>query len=326
MSITHSNQIRIRQFESSDLEPVVAMWNDCLPKDPITIEKFWRFFLLDPNFRPESAFVAESDGKPIGFLQAVARRVPVGIFPLTPTLGYITTFFVEQDFRQRGIGRSLVQKGLAFLRNHGCQTVTCNGYVPFYAFPGVDIEYAEACGLLNSMGFRQLTELVAMGLPLRGVTTPPAVMARASSLASEGFMVRQFELADTLPLLSFMEEHFPHWHQSLIDGLQIKLENVFVAMKGTDVVGFAQWENPQTDPPSGAPGRFGPFGVHPDLRNNGLGSVLFYQVIEQVSHRGADTLWFGWAGGRNLSFYERAGCRVTRQYTLFRIDLTEGGG
>jgi GNAT superfamily N-acetyltransferase len=61
--------------------------------------------------------------------------------------------------------------------------------------------------------------------------------------------------------------------------------------------------------------------VRPDLRNKGLGAAIFYFLIERVAGNGARYLWFGWAGGRNLSCYQRAGCVVTRQFYLYRRAL-----
>ena len=48
----------------------------------------------------------------------------------------------------------------AFLREHGCKQVGCNGYAPYYIFPGVDHEYAEAHPFLRAHGFTVSTEAV----------------------------------------------------------------------------------------------------------------------------------------------------------------------
>jgi len=321
MATPHRGQILLSPFRSGDLEPIVALWNACLPKDAITVERFWRLFLLDPNFRSESAFVASIHGIPVGFVQAMMLRTPIGVFPRDPLEGWITVFFVAPEYRRQGIGRILIQAGLQFLKEHGCRYAKCNGYAPYYAFPGVDIDSTEALGFMLSMGFRPLAEAVAMDLTLNGLQTPNNVVKNRESLSAEGVFVSQFEMADTLPLLKLAELHFPLWRQSLIAGLQKNHADMFVAIKGGDVLGFAQWQNPQTDPPTGAPGRFGPFGIHPELRGKGLGAVLFYTLIEEVIARGAEKLWFGWAGGRNLSFYERAGCQITRRYQTFQYEF-----
>jgi GNAT superfamily N-acetyltransferase len=309
--------VTIRPFAAADLTPVVALWNRCLPKDPISEERFWRLFLLDANFDPEGALVAAQGGEVVGFLQAMYRRYPLGSLGIQPEQGWVTAFLVAPERRRQGIGTRLLDEALAYLRMWGRTRVLCNGYAPYYLFPGVDEEYAEAHAFLQARGFTPGAEAVAMGMSLEGVRTPDSIRTRYDELGREGFEVHLFRREDTLPLIAFVEEHFPHWTPSLLDGLRAGNEEVSLATWDNEVVAYTQWQNPHNDPPSGVPGRFGPFGVHPDLRGRGIGAIVFYHLIERVSGNGARYLWFGWAGGRNLSFYERAGCRVTRRFRLY---------
>ncbi len=311
----------IRPFLPGDLVPVVSLWNRCLSKDPISEERFWRLFLLDENFDPDGALVAQSnDGKVVGFLQAMVRRIPYGSLGLQSDQGWITVFFVDPGYRRRGIGTALLQRGVEFLRNKGVLKIASNGYAPYYVFPGVDADYREAHEFLPVRGFTRSVDAVAMGMPLEGVRMPEAVRIKKDSFGGEGVTVRPFERTDTLPLLAFTEAHYPHWTPSLRDSLQHGSTEVLVAVLGptAEVLAYAQWQNPHNDPPHGAPGRFGPFGVRPDLHSQGIGAVVFYEMIAHAAGSGSRYLWFGWAGGRNLSFYERAGCKVTRRFQLYK--------
>ena len=308
----------VRPFAPSDLPPVVALWNRCLSKDPITEERFWQLFLLDCNFDASGALVAEADGEPVGFLHAIVRKYPVGSLGLDPTRGWITAFFVDPAYRRRGMGTALLEAGLDFLRSKGRTEVWCNGYAPYYVFPGIDEEYTGALSFVEAKGFAKLSSPVAMGMRLEGVRMPDKVRERYAELRQEGYEVRMFRREDTLPLLEFAEKHFAHWAPSVLDGLQHGNLEIVVATQHGEVVGFTQWENSYNDPPKGAQGRFGPFGVRSDLQSKGIGAVIFYTLIERVAGNGARYLWFGWAGGRNLGFYQRAGCTVTRQFHLFR--------
>jgi GNAT superfamily N-acetyltransferase len=183
----------------------------------------------------------------------------------------------------------------------------------------VDVDYAEASAFLTARGFQPASEAVAMGMPLEGARArmPERVREKAAELAREGYEVRLFWTEDTLPLLAFAREQFPHWEPSLRDGLRCGNTEIVLATHHGAVVGYTQWQNPHNDPPDGAPGRFGPFGVHPAYRSKGIGAVIFYTLVERAAGSGARYLWFGWAGGRNLSFYERAGCTVTRRFRLY---------
>jgi len=312
----------IRPFAPHDLGPVVTLWNRCLSKDPITEERFWRMFLLDANFDPTGMLIAEIEGEVVGLLQAMVRKTPLGTLGLQPHLGWIPVFCVHPDHRRRGIASRLLDAGIAFLRRHGRTEVHCNGYAPTYIFPGVDVDYTEALDFLQAREFSVVGEPVAMGIPLEGIRMPESVRRRSRTLQQEGVSVLLFRLEDTLPLLEFAGQHFPHWQPGVLEGLQRGNTEIMVAaMDSGEIVGFTQWENPHTDPPNGASGRFGPFGVREDLRGRGIGAVLFYTLIERVTGNGARYLWFGWAGGRNLSFYERAGCVITRRYRMLKRTL-----
>lgn len=315
------SELNIRPFSGSDIAPLVALWNRCLTKDPITEERFWHLFVLADDFDPNGALVAEKDGQIVGFLQAMVRKVPLGSLGMDPNKGFITVFFVDQAFGRQGIGKALLDAGLAFLKAQGKTDVWVNGYAPAYIFPGVDDEYTEALAFLAKHGFTKFSSAVAMGMRLEGVSMPARVREREAELAAEGYEVRLFRREDTLNLLAFAEEHFAHWAPSVLNGLQHGNQEIILALHNGEIVGFTQWENTYNDPPKGASGRFGPFGVRPDLRSKGIGAVVFYRLIERVAGNGSRYLWFGWAGGRNLSFYERAGCKVTRSFQLFKRSI-----
>ena len=209
------------------------------------------------------------------------------------------------------------------------------------------MDYGEAHAFLRLNGFAEAGAAVAMGRPLEGARMPAWVREAARKLAeADGIEVRMFRRKDTLPLLEFVEREFPGWAPSVLDGLQHGNLEIVVAVRGdggggagagagrgrgadaggaggaeSEVVGCTQWENTYNDPPRGVAGRFGPFGVRPDLRNRGLGAVIFWTMVERAVARGSRYLWFGWAGGRNVAFYERMGCRVTRHFVLYRKEL-----
>ncbi len=305
----------IRPYQETDYPALVRLWNDCLPYDRLSHERFLQMFLLDTYFRTEGFLVAMEDDRFVGFLQAIHRT---GTEEKT---GYLTAFGVLPAYRRRGIGTALLEAGLNYLREQGMEQVSCNGYAPYYAFPGVDERYEEANAFLLKHGFQEAGRPVAMGLNLEYVTIPEAVRARDIDLDQEEYDIGMFRLSDAQALLRFTQEHFPYWHDSILDGLRHGNYQIIVARKDGEIVGCAQWENTLTDPPRGASGRFGPFGVRADLRSKGIGAVLFYHIVEYAKEKGHKYLWFGWAGGRNLSFYERAGCRITRQFTLYRKEI-----
>jgi len=307
--------MRVRPIQPNDVPEIIALWNRNLPDDPIDADRYWRTVLLDPNFDRELTLVVDGEEGVQGYAHAIRRRVGYGPLGLQDGQGWITAFFVDQAARRRGYGRALLMEALGRLKARGVHTASCNGYAPYYQFPGVDHRCGEARALLDSLGFTPAVEAVAMELDL---TTPLPTFG-----ASTDVVVRDLELQDTIPLLEFVQRKFDYWLPSIQESLREDGGEVTIVEMEGRIVGFAQWENSHTDPPHGAPGRFGPFGVDPDLRGVGIGAALFRHVAVTHAARGAKRLWFGWAGGRNLSFYERFGCRTTRRYTLYRRSLED---
>jgi hypothetical protein len=78
-----------------------------------------------------------------------------------------------------------------------------------------------------------------MGMPLEGerARMPERVREKAAELTREGYEVRLFRPEDTLSLVAFVREQFPHWEPSLRDGLLHGNTEVVLATHQGAVVG-----------------------------------------------------------------------------------------
>jgi len=316
-----------RPFRPSDQASLVSLWNLCLHRDPINEDVFRHKVLLDPNLDLEGFWVAEREGELVGAALGLVRRTSLGDLGLETERGWISFLFVHPAWQHQGIGKGLLEHVLGFFTTRQRQLVQVVGYAPYYFFPGVDPEaYPAGLAFFKKNGFRRSFEAVAMARSIEELEIPAEVRERRLALKAQGYEVDFLRDQDILPLLAFTRREFPGWYPSVLDGLQRGFQQkIVVARKGDEVVGFAQWENTFNDPPAGAPGRFGPFGVRADLRSQGLGSVLFYYLLEAVRRRGARYLWLGWAGGRNINFYRRAGLAVTRHFEVLQLELNNLG-
>ena len=70
--------------------------------------------------QPGTVFVAEENEQLIGFIQAGLRSHADGCDPAQP-VGFIEGWFVREDSRERGIGRSLMQAAVDWSRGMGCK-------------------------------------------------------------------------------------------------------------------------------------------------------------------------------------------------------------
>ena len=100
--------IRLRKLSEADLTFADALraqagWNQ-------TLDDWRRFLTLDG----EGCFLAEWNGTPAG----TATTTTYG-----PTLAWIGMVLVQEDYRQRGIGRALLQQCISYLQNCGVRCI-----------------------------------------------------------------------------------------------------------------------------------------------------------------------------------------------------------
>jgi aminoglycoside 6'-N-acetyltransferase I len=63
-------------------------------------------------------FLAENEGKAVGFIECSIRdKAPACE---TARIGYIEGWYVNPEFRQKGVGRRLVERGEQWARDMGC--------------------------------------------------------------------------------------------------------------------------------------------------------------------------------------------------------------
>ena len=98
---------------------VVELWNQELFADPITVHKFRQQALLDDNFDSDLCYVAQEDGKTVGFLLATKRKFPYLERGTEPERGWINVMFVAGEYQGKGIGTKLLMRAEADLKEIG---------------------------------------------------------------------------------------------------------------------------------------------------------------------------------------------------------------
>lgn len=129
----------LRPFTPSDLEAVININRVCLP------ENYAAYFFIDTfNTLPEAFVVAEAQGQVVGYIMC---RLEHGFSDLKKLRfakkGHIISVAVMPDFRNLGIGYSLVEEAISALRQHS--TDEC--------YLEVRINNTAAINLYKKMGF-----------------------------------------------------------------------------------------------------------------------------------------------------------------------------
>lgn len=315
-----AQEVSIRRYEADDFYPVIALWNRCLPRDPITERRFMHMILMDPNFDPNGCWVAvdRESAEVVGFILGLVRRVPLGRIGMQEDTGWISVLFVHPEVRRQGIGSQLLTRALDFFREKERKEIWCSSYTPNYFAPGVDLDvHPEAVSFFEKHGFVEAAEAIGMAGTILNMEMPAEVNAAEERLRSEGMTVQFLEPKLVFRFLAFLERNFPgDWTRAARERLMMgaALDDFLIVLKDGEVVGYCQYEGEH----------FGPFGVCEELRGQKIGSILFYRAAKRMRAKGYQHIWVAWTGGEAKRFYERAGMRVNRRHAIMKKTLPFG--
>ena len=306
----------IRPYRGSDEPALLALWNVAMPFDPLNPAVFRTKVLLDLNFDPQGLLLAEVGGQLAGFVLSLYRQVPQFLDGLEPQRAWITAFGVHPAFRRQGIGRALFAAVEARLSAAGRSEVFISPYTPNYFIPGIDENaYPAALAFLQAQGWQITSRPISMRAETTGFQLPPDLLAHERRLAEEGYVVRPVRSADLPELMPFIARHFGwDWVRFAQDYL-LELFGpgsdqvcFLVATQHGRIVGYCQQRRE----------RFGPFGVDPSLRSQGLGRILLFHCLAEMLAKGFHSAWFLWTGADAARLYSLAGFHPVRQFAVFK--------
>ncbi|ADY01885.1 GCN5-related N-acetyltransferase [Vulcanisaeta moutnovskia 768-28] len=133
--------VRLKRL-NSEFDPLFSARNDCAERA--------REYLLNAihDSKGHLILVAEDMGKIVGVLKADIRE---RLFYSPSIEGAIVDFYVMPEYRRKGLGRMMLEKAIAMLRERGAQLITAE-------FP---TQNQIAINFYNKMGFRSLVSVYA---------------------------------------------------------------------------------------------------------------------------------------------------------------------
>ncbi|WP_343029985.1 GNAT family N-acetyltransferase [Alkalibaculum sporogenes] len=292
---------------------VVNLWNKTLTADPITVFKFRKQALFDDNFDIDLCYIAIENDCVVGFVLATKRKFPYLERGLEPTLGWINVLFVDENYRRKGIGEALVKHAEVTLKSMGAETITLGAYSPNYFFPGVDKEnYSDALNFFEEMGYQAGKESYSMSKDLHGYKMSRETLNKLFKAQEAGFSFVNFEYKYALELLEFLKDEFGGgWKRNALISMQNNTAQdcilIVLNLEGK-IVGFCMRMI------DGNPMRFGPFGIKGEVRNYGIGGILFDIMQLEMEKRGIYHMYFVSTDVPGRRFYERHGLKVFRTF------------
>jgi len=301
-------KIKIESFHPSRIDEVLALWNQTLVFDPIQKPSFIANHLNDPNFESDLLLLAYDECTLIGFVYAIQKKAS----DLNDT-AWIQCLGVDLKHRRKGIATRLLEVLLKELDSRNVKRIVAGKYSPTYLFPGIDeTHYPDALPFFKKFRFVQTGESFGMSMPLRSYVYPASVRETKSRLQASGYGFSPFMETHTPRLIHLLESQFkPSWRNTLLK--LIKSGNghqtIHVATYQDEVVGFTSRSGIDGDLD-----RFGPFGIHPEHRNQGLGEVLFHETMLGMRDHGSTHAFFKSTDAMACRFYQRQGMAVDRVF------------
>lgn len=307
--------MEIRSYRPGDEFNIIDLWNKCMIYDPVTKEVFAKKVLIDPNFNPEGAKVVETDGEIVGFILTIARCVRWWDYSLDENKGWMTALFVHPSYRRQGLGAALVKEGCEYLKGVGRKEVYVSNYSPNYFCAGVDEKsYPGAMAFYCAMGFSVSEDVAGMAKDLHDFCIPEKILEKEKNIKEQGIEIKYLTWDLTFPTAQFFKKYFHNWayffHQKMASSCPLD-EIVVTVLNGKEVLGYCQQLHG---------GHVGPFGMAPELRGKGIGSVMLYKLLDRMLKNGDKYAWFSLTE-KAQNYYARAGFEITRQYKILKKEI-----
>lgn len=323
--------MQIRPFVLEDIAEVVRLWNSEATKyhyKPFTKQTFRQTFLDHSYYDPNCMWVGCDNTQVIGF----AAGCSGDDLPLGDVAGYITTVLIDSRAAQDCYYDdflSCIEKRFLELGKKQVELLFFNPIKLVWNIPSNHKhEHNNAPGIgkdnplydrLVARGYIDRATQCGMYLPLGDFIIPENMIEKEKKAMRLGYHITLFNAAihtGLENLLSVLQN--PQWEQDIIYYSKRDVP-IVIAVQGTQCVGFA---GPIIRQDNGR-AFFSGIGVHPDHEGFGLGSVLFFRMVEAFQNAGCDYISL-FTGSNNpaIGIYQKAGFVVEKEFSIFRRELS----
>jgi GNAT superfamily N-acetyltransferase len=307
--------IKIYPISGDDIINIVDLWNRVLLLDEITINTFISKVILDENFDENNVLVAKNNDLLIGFIigATVKAKIYKEIDP-DNIRSWITCLVIDPKFQKKGIGEWLVNTLLDHFKMENKKECYIATYPYGYFTPGIDMNaYPEAISFFKSLGFEEKYRPLSMDSNIVLINFHEMIDQKIHILRQDGIEIIPFEKKFILSYIGFMKKFMPFdWlrvaRNNLVDMTKgsFNEDQIFIAMKGSEVIGYCQFEG----------SHFGPFGVSDAYQGKGIGTVLLAKTLERMRMKGYHNTWVMWTDDLAAKVYGKFGFKETRRFVV----------
>ncbi|QDU59530.1 putative acetyltransferase [Planctomycetes bacterium Pan216] len=234
--------VSYRTFRNSDPPRILELWQQCATSRGFGLlercDKLEQLVFSKPYFDREGVILAFEDDRLIGYCHAGFGGSQEG-HQLDKRHGAICMLMVLPEFRRRGIGTELLQRGQRYLAERGANVIFCGAVYPVNPFylglyggsemPGILESSAEMIAFVEARGYRATDTCLVHQMDL---DPPPTLNDPRLPLKRREveFMVEPWPLS-------------PNWWHACVYGAVDSLRYEVTRRESNEVIGHAWvWE------------------------------------------------------------------------------------
>lgn len=320
----------IRCYLPSDESALHELWNRDGVRSgyaPLDLAGFRRLLTEHPEFRREFTFLLEEEGHILGFINGCAGD---HIADGSPT-GYMGCLVLAQEADTQENTGALIRALEEAFRKTGRTSCAVSFFNPIRLpwiipgtqghqhnnVPGVGVDLPLFKRMLD-LGYREVSRENALYYELSGHRTPDWIEEKAAAMARNGYTVERYDPSRHRGLEEMVDSlHNSMWSQEIPAAARAGMD-LLVGLKGDVCAGFTGPVYPEE---SGR-GYLSGIAVAPEYERNGLGTLLFYRLLQREKEVGSRYMSiFTGAENRARFIYLTAGFRVVRTFAVMRKEL-----
>lgn len=320
----------IRNYKTEDEAALYSLWNTAGVKQgfaPLSMEKFHKLLTGHPDFSPEFTFVMEKNNEICGFVNGcTGDHIPKG-----DVRGYFSCLILSAAEDTAENSRLLLEALEYAFRKAGKTYSAATFFNPIrlpWIIPGTKgHQHNNAPGIpldiplhdrMLSAGYRESTRECAMYLKLANYKAPSWLPEKTAKMAQEGYTVARYDPARHRGLQEMVDAlNNPMWSVEIPEAGKNGM-NLLVGLCGTTCAGFTGPVYPEET----GRGYFAGLAVAPQYERHGLGTLLFYRLLQEEKKAGSQYMSL-FTGENNPArfIYLGAGFRVVRTFGVLLKEL-----
>ena len=320
----------IRNYIPADEGAILSLWNTAgvaMGYAPLTLDAFRRLLIRHPNFSPEYSFVLEENGSLLGFINGcTGDGIPKGDIQ-----GYVSCLILDPAADSEENTALLLTALENVFRREGRISSAVSFFNPIHlpwVIPGTpEHQHNNAPGVATdlplhhrmlALGYQESARECAMYRNLTDYESPAWVEEKTESMAQNGYYVARYDPARHEGLEKMVTALGNFMWSAEIPAAGNAGMDLLVGLKGNTCAGFAGPVYPENT----GRGYFAGLGVAPQYEGHGLGTLLFYRLLEREKQAGAKYMSLFTGEDNHARFiYLGAGFRVVRTFGVMRKAL-----